>query len=95
MSERRNAPIQMPHYGRVPHGIRFRVPWRIHKKAWQEYAKHYSGQSAERLADRGGFGLEELIYLLAGEDPSSCLNDDKMATDFFNKFDNRKGKDEV
>lgn len=58
MSERRNAPVQMPHNGRVPHGIRFRIPWRIHLKAWKEYEKHYSGQSAEELADRGGFGLK-------------------------------------
>ena len=87
MSERRNAPIQMPHHGQVPHGIRFRVPWRIHLKAWQEYTKHYSGQSAEELADRGGFGLEELVYFLAGENPFTSLSDSKMATDFFNRFD--------
>ena len=81
-----NAPIQMPHHGRVPHGIRFRVPWRIHEKAWQEYHKHYHNQSAETLASRGGFGLEELIYLLAGENPFDMKDDDPMATDFFNKF---------
>ena len=93
MSERRNVPVQMPHAGRVPHGIRFRVPWRIHEKAWQEYAKHYPGQSAERLADRGGFFLEELIYLLAGEEPFKSLSDDKMTTDFFNKFEEEKEED--
>ena len=86
---RKNAPVQMPHNGWVPHGIRFRVPWRIHEKAWQEYAKHYSGQSAERLADRGGFGLEELVYFLAGENPYT-LEDDKMATDFFNRYEEDK-----
>jgi hypothetical protein len=90
MSERRNAPVQMPHHGRVPHGIRFRVPWRIHEKAWKEYAKHFSGQSAERLADRGGFGLEALIYFLAGEEPCSRLTDDRMATDFFNRYEEEK-----
>jgi len=90
MNERINAPVQMPHSGRVPHGIRFRVPWRIHKKAWEEYAKHYSDQSAEKIADRGGFGLEELIYFLAGENPYTVLTDDKMATDFFNKYEEEK-----
>lgn len=93
MDERRNVPVQMPHHGRVPHGIRFRIPWRIHEKAWQEYAKHYSGQSAEKLSDRGGFSLEELIYLLAGENPFSYLTDDKMATDFFNRFDEEKRRE--
>lgn len=83
---RKNVPVQMPHHGHVPHGIRFRVPWRIHEKAWQEYTKHYSGQSAERLADRGGFGLEELIYFLAGEVPGN-QDDDRMATDFFNRYE--------
>lgn len=84
---RRNAPIQMPHGGNVPHGISFRIPWRIHEKAWQEYSKHHRQQSAEHLADRGGFGLVELIYLLAGEDPFSVRGDDPMATDFFRRFE--------
>ena len=87
MNERINTPVQMPHNGWVPHGIRFRIPWRIHLKAWQEYAKNHSGQSAEELANRGGFGLEELIYLLAGENPLTSPSDSKMATDFFNRFD--------
>lgn len=83
----KNVPVQMPHNGRVPHGIRFRIPWRIHKKAWEEYAKHFGTiQSAERLAARGGFGLEELIYLLAGELPGSH-NDDAMASNFFNRYE--------
>lgn len=84
----RNAPVQMPHSGHVPHGISFRVPWRIHLKAWETYAKHFPGQSAERLAERGGFGLEELIYLLAGENPiaKDATDDDSMATDFFRKW---------
>jgi hypothetical protein len=77
----------MPHHGYVPHGIQFRVPWRIHQKAWEEYAKHYSGQSAERLADRGGFGLVELIYLLAGENPFTVKGDDSMSSGFSGIFD--------
>lgn len=82
----RNVPIQMPHHGRLPHGIRFRVPWRIHELAWKQYSKNYSGQDAETIAARGGFGLEELIYLLAGENPYAMKNDDPMATDFWGKF---------
>lgn len=84
----KNAPVQMPHTGYVPHGISFRIPWRIHMKAWETYHNFYPGQSAERLAERGGFGLEELIYLLAGERPGQG-EDDEMATDFFRKFKDR------
>lgn len=90
MSEPRNAPVQMPHSGHVPHGIKFRIPWRIHKKAWQEYAKHYSGQSALEIAERGGFGIEELIYLLAGEDMCGMDTDSKMASGFFGKYEEEK-----
>ena len=86
MSER-TAPIQMPHHGSVPHGIRFRVPWRIHVKAWEKYAEFFGkSQSAERLAERGGFSLEELIFLLAGENPAGGFNDEAMVTDFYNKW---------
>ena len=84
MSER-TAPVQMPHSGRVPHGIRMRIPWRIHVKAWEVYGKHYN-QSAERLAERGGFGLIELIYLLAGENPYGIKGDEQMFTNFFNEW---------
>lgn len=83
----KNAPIQMPHSGNVPHGIRFRVPWRIHQKAAEVYNNLGHDQSAERLAERGGFGLEELIYLLAGENPYAVKGDDAMATNFFGRFE--------
>lgn len=90
----KNAPIQLPHSGSTPHGISFRVPWRIHEKAWREYAKNHPGQSAERLAERGGFSLEELIYLLAGEDPWSVReSDDSMATNFFRQWPRRIEED--
>ena len=86
MSEK-TAPVQMPNGGRVPHGIAMRVPWRIHQKAWEVYGKHYN-QSAERLAERGGFGLVELIYLLAGENPYDAPKDDPpMFTNFFGKWE--------
>lgn len=38
----------------------------IHKLAWEEYARQGHGnQSAERIAERGGFGTGEIIMLLA------------------------------
>lgn len=49
----------------------YRIPWRIHAKAAKVYNDFGHGQTAERLAERGGFGLEELILLLAGENPYS------------------------
>ena len=84
---KRTAPVQMPNSGNLPHGIACRIPWRIHEKAWQVYGKHYN-QSAERIAERGRFGLLELIYLLAGEDPfETARNDDPMFTNFFGKWE--------
>jgi hypothetical protein len=64
-----------------------RIPWRIHLKAYETYAKHHS-QTVTRIAERGGFGLVELIYLLAGEDPYDAPDaDPSMLTDFFNRFE--------
>lgn len=82
MTTPRNVPVQMPS---SPHGVRVRIPWRIHQKAWEVYGKHYS-QTAERLAERGGFGLVELIYLLAGENPYTVTGDDGLVSDFFGQF---------
>jgi hypothetical protein len=82
------APIQMPHHGHLPHGLQFRVPWRIHLKAWEQYAKlGHGAQTAERLAERGGFGLEELIILLAGENPWANNQDGRWATNSFGKWE--------
>lgn len=85
MAKPKYARVQMPHGGNLPHGLSFRVPWRIHAKAWEVYAEHHPDQSAERINERGGFGIEELIYLLAGEDPFAA-KDEPMASDFFRKF---------
>ncbi len=42
-------------------GYKLGIPWSLHCRAWDAYAKKYGGsQSAERLAERGGFGLQEL-----------------------------------
>jgi len=39
-----------------------------HERAWQEYARRYGRiQSAERIAERGGFSWLELCDLLGGE----------------------------
>jgi hypothetical protein len=44
------------------------IAWSEHKEAWQEYARAGHGsQSAERLAERGGFGYSELLDLLGRE----------------------------
>lgn len=88
MSKPLYAPIQMPHHGHTPHGLQFRVPWRIHKKAWEQYARlGHGSQSAERLAERGGFGLTELIILLAGEDPYGSIDgDETWVTDVFGRW---------
>jgi hypothetical protein len=37
------------------------ISWAEHVEAWTDYAKHYKGQSAERIAERGGFGYNELV----------------------------------
>lgn len=79
------VPVQMPHRGYVPHGVRFRIPRWIHDKAMVEYARQYRGDND--IAGRGGFGLEELIVLLAGGKFSDLKDGDwPQATDFFNRW---------
>lgn len=64
MGEERTAPVQ------AQHGGPWRIPWEIHERAWQRYAElGHGSQSAERLAERGGFGIWELAILLAGGNP--------------------------
>lgn len=62
-SEPRSAPVQG---GRlIPAG---RVPWNAHRAAAEAYNTLHR-QSAERLAERGGFGWGEFAaYLLAAFD---------------------------
>ena len=44
----------------------FTVPWWFAELAYHEYSRRYgTDQSLARLAERGGFGREELISLLA------------------------------
>jgi len=41
------------------------IPWKFAAEAYEEYAARYGKQqSLERLAERGGFGAEEIIMLL-------------------------------
>lgn len=40
------------------------IAWAEHLLAWSTYAQRYPGQSAERMAARGGFGYGELIMFL-------------------------------
>jgi hypothetical protein len=43
------------------------IPWWLAEAAYEVYSSKYgTDQSLERLASRGGFGREELIWLLGG-----------------------------
>lgn len=49
------------------------VPWDVHERAWKVYAAAFGrSQSAERIAERGGFSYAEMRCLLAGHSPWSC-----------------------
>lgn len=41
------------------------LPEAILRRAHEEYAKQHPGQTYERIQERGGFGLTEIISLLA------------------------------
>jgi hypothetical protein len=57
-------PIQDGFIGRK-HYPRSKIPWWLAKAAYKVYAKrHGKDQTLERLAERGGFGREELLDLL-------------------------------
>jgi len=44
------------------------IPWWLAEEAYERYSELYgSSQSLERLAERGGFGREELLWLLRRE----------------------------
>jgi hypothetical protein len=55
----RTFPIQQGRRGDPPHPTR--IPWSVADKAYSVYSAHYgSDQTLERLAERGGFGWEEM-----------------------------------
>lgn len=51
----KTAPFQGQNGGCAGH-----ITWEAHLKAYEVYAEKYYDQSAERVAERGGFGQEEL-----------------------------------
>jgi len=68
MTERR-APVQMTI--NPPRGAGT-VSWAEHLLAWEAYEKEYPGQSAERIAERGGFCYNELCLFL-GRPPTTWV----------------------
>lgn len=45
------------------------IPWWLAEEAYAEYVRRFGNQQTlQRLADRGGFGRDELLMLLRGED---------------------------
>lgn len=64
----RRAPVQ-PSRG-VPFPTS--VAWHFHERAWSQYAACFGrSQSAERIAERGGFSAMELVMFMLGKDPGS------------------------
>ena len=50
--------------------VKSTVPWWLAEIAYEYYAKRFGKtQSLERLAERGGFGREELVMLIR-QDPN-------------------------
>lgn len=66
LSSDRRAPVQSDWKPkRVPSGT---VAWFEHEMAWQEYNRIYhNDQTAEVIAQRGGFGYNEITKLLGFE----------------------------
>ena len=51
---------------RIPDGF---ISWEEHLEVWEAYHKKWNNtQSAERIAERGGFYMDEVVELL-GEQP--------------------------
>ena len=65
------APVQGEHrgckQGAKPYGS---VDWSEHLEAWTVYNSRHRGQSAERIAERGGFSYWEITELL-GREPNT------------------------
>ena len=69
MDDTRPFPIQRHSYrdktGKMIHRPRHTIPWWLAEEAYCHYAKLFgTSQSLERLAERGGFGRDELLLLL-------------------------------
>mgnify|MGYP001578405148 CR=1 FL=1 len=64
----RRAPVQADQKRKKGPGT---IAWTEHLLAWSGYAAKYeTDQSAERIAERGGFGYEELVDFL-GKEPET------------------------
>lgn len=62
-ARKRRVPVQRDSNRRVPPGT---TTWEIHYVAWTNYNLYHYEQSAERIAQRGGFGYREIQCALAG-----------------------------
>jgi hypothetical protein len=69
----RRAPVQGESHG-SRRGARApgTVTWAEHLEAYADYAGHYSGQDADTLARRGGFGYWEMTDHL-GHEPKTWV----------------------
>lgn len=69
----KTAPIQVDNTPRSrERGFPTRVPWSMSARAWDAYAAAGHGdQSHERLCERGGFGVGELVACILGRGYSS------------------------
>jgi hypothetical protein len=71
----RTAPVQgdsgwwIPRHAAThkPPGV---IDWTEHMEAWRAYNERHPDQSAERLAERGGFDWSELVMFL-GREPTT------------------------
>ena len=64
----RRAPLQGESQPNpVPRGT---ISWAEHLECHAAYAVHHPGQSAERMAERGGFGWREFVNF-TGHEPKS------------------------
>ena len=48
------------------------VPWEAAEQAYETYGR--GGQTLERLAERGGFGMDEFVMLFHGLSPSRSID---------------------
>ena len=69
------------------------IPWSIAEKAYKAYSKKYgTGQTMQRMADRGGFGVEEMDRFhpgWRGEMQYYTERNKRMSTDYTDDFRQR------
>lgn len=64
MSDQKSFPLQPARRGYPGAAAPLSISWSVAEKAYGAYASRYGrGQSLERLAERGGFGVEEMDKL--------------------------------